>query len=622
MHLPPFNEIPLPDGGFIPDWRRPTEFTKTYIVDQAHPEASDKNPGTEIRPLATINKAAGLVKAGEQVLVKNGLYREWVRPGSGGSGPGCMIRFAAFPGCRPVIRASNVIRERWESTGGESNSTRIWKTALPNTFFKEWSPLTAQNLGDEQYYGMTASHFEYFRERFRGKEPYTLRRALLFVNGVRVEQTTAVPPPGGGDPVFAVEEDGRTLHLALPASIDPNSSEIEISAFPHCFAPALPGIHFVEVSGFTMEHAGNGFAYPMIGALSPNFGHHWIIEGNTVRDCNGAAIDVGVQMNRPGDFYYPGGGGYIIRGNTVENCGFAGFLGAHVENTVLEFNTISGCCWHDTELLYENGGVKFLYNRNVLVRGNHIHHIRKACGVWLDWACENCRVTGNVIHDMTSMFGGIFMEASRVPNLVDNNICCDIDGNGIYQHDCDNLVIAHNSLFNCTGFGVRMWRCEGREVLGRPTECVENLVAGNLCASVKAAVGSLRHRNRFQNNFLAGQPVATEETPPDALPLYPKSNEVPLFPVIGDKEPNTELSEENPDGVFGEQTDASLRLELDKEDLRLVCEGVLSKIDGEPFCAVDIFNRPRRQHSTPGILDSMPEGGAVKLIAGTAACSA
>ena len=50
-----------------------------YVVDARHPQASDENPGTAERPFRTISKAAQIVKSGDTVIIKAGVYRESVR---------------------------------------------------------------------------------------------------------------------------------------------------------------------------------------------------------------------------------------------------------------------------------------------------------------------------------------------------------------------------------------------------------------------------------------------------------------------------------------------------------------------------------------------------------------
>ena len=57
----------------------------------------------------------------------------------------------------------------------------------------------------------------------------------------------------------------------------------------------------------------------------------------------------------------------------------------------------------------------------------------------MDYNNVNSRCTENVIVNADCNTGGIFMEASQKPNMVDTNVVWGTRGNGIYQHDCDEL---------------------------------------------------------------------------------------------------------------------------------------------------------------------------------------
>ena len=83
--------VVMPDGSPFQSWRDETRYSRTYHVNGNHPKASDQNPGTESLPFKTIDRAARVVKAGERVLIHAGVYRELVRPRSGGEGPDRMI---------------------------------------------------------------------------------------------------------------------------------------------------------------------------------------------------------------------------------------------------------------------------------------------------------------------------------------------------------------------------------------------------------------------------------------------------------------------------------------------------------------------------------------------------
>ena len=64
---------------------------RDYIVDQKHPAASDKNPGTLAAPLKTIQAALDKAQPGDSVQVRGGVYHESVKFKRGGSYPGGAI---------------------------------------------------------------------------------------------------------------------------------------------------------------------------------------------------------------------------------------------------------------------------------------------------------------------------------------------------------------------------------------------------------------------------------------------------------------------------------------------------------------------------------------------------
>jgi len=59
-------------------------------VSQNHPNANDENDGTEEMPYKTINAAAAVAKAGDKIIVHEGIYRETVTPKNDGV-PGAPI---------------------------------------------------------------------------------------------------------------------------------------------------------------------------------------------------------------------------------------------------------------------------------------------------------------------------------------------------------------------------------------------------------------------------------------------------------------------------------------------------------------------------------------------------
>ncbi|MBN2292489.1 MAG: right-handed parallel beta-helix repeat-containing protein, partial [Pirellulales bacterium] len=115
-----------------------------------------------------------------------------------------------------------------------------------------------------------------------------------------------------------------------------------------------------------------------------------------------------------------------------------------------------------------------------LLRRNLVTDSIDATGIWLDYGNRNSRVTQNVVLHIDCTHGGIFMEASQAPNMVDTNIVWATRGNGIYQHDCDELIIAHNFVGQSTQNALLMRVCKDRIVLGRPTTAKRNKILNNI----------------------------------------------------------------------------------------------------------------------------------------------
>ena len=441
----------MPDGSPFLTWSDQTRYERTYHVDQQHPAASDDNPGSAARPLRTISRAAALVKAGERVLIHAGVYRELVQPRNEGAGPDRMIAYEAAPGEQVILKGSRVLEGKWvrsvdpRGEGGRSlYSRRLWMTALPDALFEDgYFAFRTPNASDAEIDLMS------WALRWKGRIPYTLPRGLLFQDGKRMVQLATyedlVRLPGS----YWVSPDGKTVHVHPFGGTDPNGKFFEAAVQSHIFRPERAGLGFIRVSGLILEQCANGFPRIGVGALFTMGGHHWIIERNTVRHVNSVGIEMGYDIFERQDKRYvkrpePDLGHTIVRGNRIYECGTAGIRSHTVSFALVEDNYISDCGWQDVEYYWEMAGIKMLINQGTLVRNNRIARIQSACGIWLDWNNRNSRVTGNVIWDVVTAQGAVFVEASQQPNMVDHNVFWNIDGQGVRVADTDNLTIAHN----------------------------------------------------------------------------------------------------------------------------------------------------------------------------------
>ncbi|MBN2269474.1 MAG: right-handed parallel beta-helix repeat-containing protein [Sedimentisphaerales bacterium] len=85
-------------------------YSATYYVDQSHAGGSDENPGSEAKPLRTVQKAADIARAGDTILVRSGVYREHVVLRFSGR-QGKPIVLKNYPGEHPVIQPGELGKE-------------------------------------------------------------------------------------------------------------------------------------------------------------------------------------------------------------------------------------------------------------------------------------------------------------------------------------------------------------------------------------------------------------------------------------------------------------------------------------------------------------------------------
>lgn len=511
----------LPDGTAFPFWEDTTEYTRTYHVARQHPKAGDDNPGTADKPFATINKAAAVLKPGQRVVVHKGIYRETVRPARGGAGPDAMIHYQAAPGEIVIIRASDVWKGPfvddmiWRHMKRSDDHPPTWTAMLPLESFGGYNPFGRIMLS-------TGSYFPFYKRPSKEYSRCLLHRGVIWQGDRALAE---VPKPwewakDGGN--FSVRESGR-LFFRLHGNADPAKTEIEISVRQQCFAPAAFGLGYIRVSGFIMERAANGIPWPQYGALSTNGGHHWIIEGNTIQDATAVGMDIGLGGYHGWRPPKNAGreGGHIVRNNIVRRCGISGIVAtAGTKHLLVERNLIEQIGGRDLEYCYECAAIKLHVTDGCLVRGNHIRHVRSASGIWLDYLCGNSRVSGNLVHDVTSLLGGIYMEAAHGTNLVDGNIVWAMrdppgndppkdgfkGGNAISVDICDNHRIERNLLGDIDHCGVALHLAQpDRDIAGSVVANIGHRVSGNIILAAQRAMHFDRQRgNACDANVFGG----------------------------------------------------------------------------------------------------------------------
>jgi alpha-L-fucosidase len=467
----------LPDGSEFTTWEaaeaRPT---RTYFVNASHPRASDANPGTEGRPFATVNRAARALQPGERVVVGPGIYRERIRPARGGTGPAQMISYEAEPGAQVILRGSRIFSGVWNrGPGSESN---VWSAQLEPKLFEGYQPFALPNVTEEQFQTMD------WAQPQRGKAPFTLARGLVFQDGRRLKQVAEPGQLATNTGAFWVDRSSQVVRARFFNDAQPSRALIEVTTQETVFAPEQHGLGFIRVKGFVVEHAAGPFPWEQIGSISTTRGHHWIIEDCTVRQVNGVGLDIGIQHPRwPQP---PRVGFHIVRRNIVTDCGICGICGLGPGNgrefgLLIEDNVVLRNAWHEAELLWETGGIKTHCNVRCLIRRNLVTDTAHGSGIWMDWDNRGTRCCQNLILGSHTRNGGIFVEASTVPNLVDHNIVWDTTGHGIYEHDSRRQIFTHNLVGRSSGEAFHLHgKITNRRVGGAPMTYGAHFVANNL----------------------------------------------------------------------------------------------------------------------------------------------
>ncbi|MCG8607932.1 right-handed parallel beta-helix repeat-containing protein, partial [bacterium] len=466
-------------------WQNTTRYTKSYVVDQNHPLASDTNPGTIQRPFRTINQAARVMKAGERVVIKSGVYREKVVPRFGGKSPEKMISYEAASGARVILKGSRVLKSAWvRSLNPTQFSEKLWMNTMPDSIFPEESPFKIQNASTEDIEIMP------WAREWSGRVPYTLPRGLVFQDERRMMQLATyedlVRVPGS----YWVDSTGTILHVHPYDEKDPNETIMEVTVLQNIFKPDRKDPGYIRISGLTIMHAGNGLPRTGVGALFTMGGHHWLIENNQFKEMNSVAVEIGsitietsdrATMRQEFRRAFQSPGHVIVRNNVISNCGTGGIQGYVLQNALVEKNHLYNIGWQDVERYWENAAVKLLRTTDTLVRKNLVHNSGAGSAIWLDWDIRNSRITQNTVYNMVMCCNGaLFIEAAQVPNLIDHNILWDIQGVPIYTGNTDSLTVAYNLIGPSSGPGILSKVGTDRSLNGRPLTSRHNRIFNNI----------------------------------------------------------------------------------------------------------------------------------------------
>ena len=440
--------------------------------------------GSQAAPIQTINEAAQVAVAGDEVIVLPGYYREWVDPKNGGTADDCRITYRSQVPGGAVITGSEVVKT-WEPYQGD-----VWVARIPNGLFGNYNPYTTLIEGD---WYIPSKPFHTGEVYLNGKSMYEAED----LEGVLQPQEYK----SSWDRAFTIyrwytcQEDGNTVLYANFHGANPNEENVEINVRRNCFYPSKTGVNYITLSGFVVRQAATQWAPPTAyqeGMIGPHWSKGWIIEDCEVSDSKCSGISLGKFLQPENDnkwlkTKYKDGtqtereciclaqiqgwtkeniGHHIIRRCNIHDCGQTGIVG-HLGGvfSIIEDNHIHHINNKQNLSGAEIGGIKMHAAIDVIFRRNHIHHCTR--GIWLDWQAQGTRVTQNLFHhntlptlsedpDKEEFLGigdDIFVEVSHGPTLIDNNILLSTRS---LKLAAQGIAVVHNLIggaLTCVGRG-------------------------------------------------------------------------------------------------------------------------------------------------------------------------
>lgn len=400
---------------------------------------TDVAAGTPRAPFRTIQRAADAMQPGDSCVVHGGVYREWVKPPRGGESEQKQITFKAAPGEQVVLKGS-------ERVTGWTKLDGIWRVELPGDFFGTNNPFRRCLAGEWLHYG-TNRHL-----------------GMIFLEGAALVEKLAREEVPATSMSWYVEPAkstaGKTVLWANFGSANPNSQLTEATVRESIFFPAVKGLKYITVDGFTFCQAAPQWAYWNAyeeAAVGTYFGYRWVIRNCRFTDVRCVALVCGNDAHKPNEGQdLREVGQHVVRRNYFARCGEAalhgnwGWAGSLIEGNLIEDinprNEFGGM---------ETGGMKIHYAVDVTVKGNVVRRVfgRKPPGytykwgpefaaIWIDWGAQGTRVTGNIVYDTEAL--ALFLQNSHgSPVLVDNNIF-----SGALRLNTEGVVYAHNLFVN------------------------------------------------------------------------------------------------------------------------------------------------------------------------------
>jgi len=251
----------------------------------------------------------------------------------------------------------------------------------------------------------------------------TIRREIVAVNGVNLEQVLSRGAQSAGDGTFFVGSDGLVTISPPDGTLDGAVVEVGLRDF----AWRQNNVNNMTIEGIEFRHAvtpwANAQAAVVIGGSN-----NAVIDGATIHWNNADGLFVGASDN-------------ITVANTVANDNGKGGMGTWRlrQGTITDSET-SRNNWRGELGGYFSWWVsnKFTYSRGLSIL-NHVANENQGRGLWLDLDNEDVLIDNVTVEDNRT--DGLFIEVSQGPITVSNSRFADNGRNGIRGANSEQVLL-------------------------------------------------------------------------------------------------------------------------------------------------------------------------------------
>jgi len=409
------SEAPATPKAFVARIPQYPNTLRQLYVDPQNPAASDDNSGAFEAPLRTLSAAMHRLKAGDDVLVGAGTYRETVLlPALVDSGYKTVIRAAA--------RGTVTVKGSDEFRGWEQISREVWSLAWagnePEQVFRAGAPL--QQIGGTVF----------------GGYPTNPANPLIGVQApsgiwpgrISGDKSTLLPDS------FTYDAADRRLYVRLSSPLT-IGEPLEVSTRTYVlYGNDVTG---VVIAGIDFLHSNT--------SLTQRHGSVYLRgSANVIRNVTVRFMDAFCVMLEGDDSR--------LLNSSVEYCGQAG-VAANGARVSVSGNTVSHNNTRGFNKNWEAGGMKFtgspaltdsIVSRNTAAYNN-------GDGIWFDWTPEQVQIKGNIA--AYNAGHGIHFEASHAGTIT-ANVTYGNEQRGIYLLESSDTKVDSNITFGNTLQGI------------------------------------------------------------------------------------------------------------------------------------------------------------------------